>query len=298
MVRQEAGLALAGFGAFAHLVGIFFARQERRFETVADFHALDGIDAHQRAGQLAVQLGIDGRAQPGGNAFGYQLYNRAAGRTLLAQAFQIFRPHRHRLGIGTEEIIARHLRPIKALDALRAHRHQRAAHRDLAIKRCENFARNRARRHPRRGFAGAGTAAAAIIAHAIFGPIGVVGMAGAELVADLAIVFRALVLVLDQQRDGRARGHLLLHALVLEHAGQDLHRVGFAPLGDEFRRAGAAAIQVFLDIGHGEGNAGRAAIHHATQRRAMAFAKGGDAKHVAETVEAHGSEIALFALRV
>ena len=51
-----------------------------------------------------------------------------------------------------------------------------------------------------RGFARALPAAAAIIAHAIFGLIGIVGMAGAELVADLAIILGALVDILDQQR--------------------------------------------------------------------------------------------------
>ena len=72
MVRQKLRAVLA----FAHLVGILFAAQARGREAVADLHALDGVDAHQGARQLAVQLAIDRRAQAGRNAVGHQFYHR------------------------------------------------------------------------------------------------------------------------------------------------------------------------------------------------------------------------------
>ena len=107
----------------------------------------------------------------------------------------------------------------------------------------DDFPRDRARRHPARGLAGRGPAAAAIIAHAIFGPIGVIGMAGAELAAVVAVILASAVLVLDQH----AMGVPVVRPF--EHAGEDAHLVAFLALADEFRLAGPAAIQTGLDIG-------------------------------------------------
>ncbi len=68
-------------------------------------------------------------------------------------------------------------------------------------------------------------------------------MTGAKALRDVAIVLAALILVADQQRDGRAGG------LALVHAGEDLHRVRFIALRDMAAGAGAAAIQILLDVG-------------------------------------------------
>jgi len=72
---------------------------------------------------------------------------------------------------------------------VRAHLHQRAADLDLG----QYLARDGAGRDPRGSLARRGTAAAAIIAQAVFGLIGEVGMAGTKLVLDLGIVFGASV---------------------------------------------------------------------------------------------------------
>ncbi len=114
-------------------------------------------------------------------------------------------------------------------------------------------------------------------------------MAGPVGVADRAVVLGALVDVLDQQGDGRARRHLPAGALVLEHAGEDLHLVGLAALRGEARLAGLAAVELGLDVGGGQRNARRAAVHHAAQRRAMALAEGRDAEQMAERVVGHGT---------
>ena len=55
------------------------------------------------------------------------------------------------------------------------------------------------------------------------------------------------------------------------------------------RWPGPAPVQVALDVGFGQRDAGRAAIHHAADRRPMAFAKGGDAEQMAECVVRHGT---------
>jgi hypothetical protein len=60
-------------------------------------------------------------------------------------------------------------------------------------------------------------------------------MAGAVAVLDLAVVARALVGVVDVQRDRRAGGE------ALEGAGKDADLVGFLALGDMAAGAWAAA---------------------------------------------------------
>jgi len=113
-------------------------------------------------------------------------------------------------------------------------------------------------------------------------------MARPVLPRDLAIVLGALVDVVDQHGDGRSRGdqHAVLR-LVGQHAGQDLHLVGLAALGDEARGAGAAAVELGLDVGRPEADAGRAAVDHAAERRAVALAPGGDAEEMTERIVRH-----------
>jgi hypothetical protein len=121
-----------------------------------------------------------------------------------------------------------------------------------------------------------------MVADAVFQLVGQIGMAGAEARRDVAVILGALVGVLDQQRDGRAGG------LPLEHAGEDAHRVGFLPLRGEFGLARPAAVQPGLDVRLAQRQARRAAIHHAADRRPVAFAPGGDTEQMAEAVMAQG----------
>ncbi len=109
-------------------------------------------------------------------------------------------------------------------------------------------------------------------------------MAGAEGVEDVAVVLAALVGVADQQRDRRAGGQALVHA------GQDLHRIGLVALRHVAAGAGAAPVQVGLDVGLGQRHAGRAAVDDAADGRAMAFAEVGDAEQFAEGAAGHGLE--------
>ena len=92
--------------------------------------------------------------------------------------------------------------------AVRPDLHQGAADGDAG----DHLARHGAGRHPRRRLARRRAAAAAIIADAVLGPVGVVGVAGPELVRDVAVVLGALIDVLDHQRDRRARGDLAARA--------------------------------------------------------------------------------------
>ena len=125
------------------------------------------------------------------------------------------------------------------------------------------------------------------IAQAVFHLIGVVGVAGPELVLDLAVVLGPRIHIGDLEGDRRSGGELRA-AFVVEHAGEDTHLVGLLALGGVFRLARFAFVEKSLDLGFGDGDAGRAAIDHAADRRPVAFAPGGDAEQMAEAVMRHG----------
>src|SRR5690606_1706224 len=97
------------------------------------------------------------------------------------------------------------------------------------------------------GFAGRGAPAAAIVADAVFLVIGIVGMAGSILVADIGIVLGALVGILDHQRDRRAGRARPVRALVLEHARENFHFVSLAALRGIFALPRLAPVEIVLD---------------------------------------------------
>src|SRR5262245_6045147 len=113
-------------------------------------------------------------------------------------------------------------------------------------------------------------------------------MAGTVLVLDGGIVLGALVDIVDHQPDRGPGGDLRAGRFVVEHAREDAHLVGLLPLRRKARLAGPALVEIGLDIGLGQRDAGRAAIDHAANRGPVAFAKGGDAEEVAESVKGHG----------
>ena len=135
------------------------------------------------------------------------------------------------------------------------------------------------RRQPRRS-----APATARVAQAVFAPVAVVGMAGAEGVEDVAVVLAALVGVLDQQADWCAGGEAFINA------GQDLHRVGLVALRHKAAGAGAAAVEVVLDVGFRQRHSWRAAVDDTADGWAMAFAEIGDAKEFAEGAARHALE--------
>ena len=215
IVRQKRDLAVL----HAHLVAVLLAAQRGRGEPGADLDTLDRVDRHHRAGEIAVELVVDRLAEPGRNAARDDLDDRAGRRAGLAHAVEIIGPAQRRRGVRAPERVVLDRPPIPggAVDRVRPDLHQRAADRHVGA---EDLARHRAGGDARGGLARRGAAAAAIVADAVFFPIGVVGVAGAEAVGDVAVVLRALVDVLDHQLDRRAG------RLPLEDAGQDVHLVG------------------------------------------------------------------------
>src|SRR6185312_7075000 len=94
-----------------------------------------------------------------------------------------------------------------------------------------DLARDRAGGDTHRGLARGGTAAATVIVQPVFDVVGVASVAGPVLVFDLGVILRALVDVLDQQRDWRTGGHLFAARLVGEHAREDFDLIRLLSLG-------------------------------------------------------------------
>ena len=132
------------------------------------------------------------------------------------------------------------------------------------------------------GFARGRAPTAAIVADAVFGVVGIVGVAGAVLVFNRAVVAAALVFVHDEQANRRAGG------LALEDAGEELQAVGFLARGDVARGAGLAPVEFGLNRGFVQRDACRAAVEDAADGNAVAFAKGGKDEVLADAVAAHG----------
>jgi hypothetical protein len=103
-------------------------------------------------------------------------------------------------------------------------------------------------------------------------------VAGAKGVGDVRVILAARILVADQQRDRRTG------RAALENAGEDLHRIGFAPLRDVPRRSGLAPVEVALDVCFSERQSGGAAVNDAPDRRPVRFAERRDAEKLAERV--------------
>ena len=112
-------------------------------------------------------------------------------------------------------------------------------------------------------------------------------MARAELVANFGIIFAALISVFDLQRNGRSGGAKPISALVLKHAGENFHLIGFLALCGETVLAGFSLIKEGLNSLSRNFQIGWATVDDSANRHPMAFAVGGDAEHMAESVVGH-----------
>src|SRR5215472_7328447 len=272
--------------AHADLVGVLLAAQRRRRKASADLDPFDGIDAHESRGEIAVELAVNRRAETNRHAFRDDLDDGAHGGTALADVVEIFFEEFRLLRIRTEERIALDLipAPARALDLVLAHLDQRATDRHAR----HDFARDRAGGNTHGGLSRRLAAAAAIITNAVFGVVGVIGVPGPVLVLDVGIIFGTRVDVVDHERNRRPGRHLLAGRLIDEHAGENFHLVRLAPLGGEARLARPPLVEIGLDVGLGQRDAGWTTVDHATDRGPVAFAEGRDPEKMAEGVERHG----------
>src|SRR5262245_33126539 len=280
MIGKKYRLAVV---AHADFVGVLFAAQRSRCKPRADLDALDGVDAHQRRGEIAVEFAVNGRAETNGYAFRDNLDDGTNRGTAFANIVEIAFEELRLFRIRTEERIALDLVPVPArgLDPVLAHLDQRATHAQAR----HHFARDRAGSDARGGLARGLTATAAIIADAVFGVVRVIGVAGPVFVLAIGVLRRALIDIVDQERNRGARRDLFAAGFVDEHAGEDFHLVRFAPLRGEARLTWPPFVKIGLDIRLGQREARRAAVDHATDRDAVALAEGRDPEQVTEGVE-------------
>ena len=89
-------------------------------EAVADLDALHGVDAHQRLGEVGVELVVDRLAEADRHARGHDLDHRAARAAALAHVVEIAFPALRRLAVGAPEgIVAGGVPvPVGAVDLL------------------------------------------------------------------------------------------------------------------------------------------------------------------------------------
>jgi hypothetical protein len=107
-----------------------------------------------------------------------------------------------------------------------------------------------------------------MIADAVLGVGGVVGVGGSVDVLEVVVGAGAGVGVADHHRDGRAQGP------PLEHAAEDLDLVGLVSLGDQAALARPPPIEVRLDVGDVDSQARRASVDHHADTATMALAEG------------------------
>ncbi len=74
-----------------------------------------------------------------------------------------------------------------------------------------------------------------------------------------------------------------------ENAGENLAAIGFIARSDDGALAGAAAIELALDVFFAEFDAGRATVDDHADATAVRFAPGRDAKELSEAV-AHSAQ--------
>ena len=139
--------------------------------------------------------------------------------------------------------------------------------------------RDHRRGHAHGGLARAAAATAARIADAVLLPVGVVGVAGAELLGDLAVVLAARIGVAHQQRDRRAGGAPSYTPLRISTSSASC-RCEVCRVLPVARRARSCAKSSARDR-----DARRAAVDHAADRRPVGLAEGGDAQQLAEGVQ-------------
>ncbi len=138
--------------AHADFIGVLLSGQLCGGHARADLDALDGIDAHQRRSQIAVELAVDRRTETRGHAFRHDLDHRTDRRAALANAVEIIGIERGAVLVGAEERILVDLVPVPvvAIDLVRSHLHQRATHRHAR----QDLAGDRTGRNPARRLAG------------------------------------------------------------------------------------------------------------------------------------------------
>ena len=133
----------------------------------------------------------------------------------------------------------------------------------------DDFFRDRGRGDTAYRLTGTRASPALPVADAVFGLVGVVSVGRAELFAHLRVGLGTVILVADENRDGTSEGE------ALEGAGEDLGFVLLVARRRNLALPGTAPVEIDLDVGLGQGDERRAAIHDDSHSATMGFSPGG-----------------------
>ena len=246
-------------------------------EARTDLDPLHRVDAHQRMGQVGVQTVEHGLSEARRDSGGHHRHPGAHRVARLAQGVHVGLQLRDLARVGKEEGVLLHRLPVEALGADGTQLGDVAAHAH-AEPLPEILLRDRPGRHPRGRLPRGRPPAAPVVPQAVLLLVRVIGVAGTEQLRDIPVVPGALVDVLDEQPDGRARGP------PLEDAGEDPDLVRLPALGRVPALSRAPAVQVPLQVRLAQLEPRRAAVHDGADRGAVALAEGSDGEKPADGV--------------
>src|SRR5690606_27227824 len=138
--------------------------------------------------------------------------------------------------------------------------------------------------HPRGSLPRRTSSAPTVVAHAVFGLVGKIGMGRTKAVGNVTIVFASLVSVFDD------KGDRLPGSNPFKYTAKYLHRIVFLSLGRNLRLPWLASGQLSLNEGLINGQTCRAAIKNNPDCRSVRLAEGGNAKYLSERVCHDGIE--------
>ena len=208
---EDAAGMVAGEALRREFVAVLAAALAHHVKAVSDGYGFHRVDAHQGVGDVGIQPVKHWFAEADGDVARFNMQFRAHAVQGFAHGIHIgFQIGDLALVGGKEGILADEFFAFKR-DFELAHLAYPADDFGAELL-AQPFFGHGAGGHAGGGFARRTAAAAAIIADAVFMPIGVVGMAGAELLGDIAVVAAALVGVADEEGDGRAGGAPFKHA--------------------------------------------------------------------------------------
>jgi len=131
------------------------------------------------------------------------------------------------------------------------------------------------------GFPAGTSAAAAVIADAVFGVPAKIRVTGPANIAYIIIVRRVAVGVAHQYRNGRAQG------FTFKHAGQNFRLIGLAAAGGRPALTRPPPPQLAGDVLKRKRDPRRAAVDYTAQSRPVGFAKRDYLKNFAKTISRH-----------
>ena len=280
---QNTARVIAQKTLWRNLIAMFSTALGDRIKTGADFHALHGIDTHQRMRQIGIEAVVH-RLPPTRRHATRSHRDTATHRVaLFTQRIHIGFELRHDAIVRRKKRVVTNIVGGNKWNFNRTQLVHPALNGD-AITLKQPLAGNRTRRNTDGRFTRRRAATTAVIPRPVLLPIGVIGMPRAELLGDVAVILAALVRITNQQANRRTRG------FALEDARQNFHCIRLATLRDVARRTRLATIQFGLNIRFANRQPRRTTIHHAANRRPVGFAKRRDGKQGADCVSGHNGD--------